>query len=201
MMIGCETVSTIETIMVAVAMTVGDIHGHHLVGLGGEGVCVVVAAHWREGREAKEILRKTKRSSHTENGQICIIYTTRRSHRVSSCTCPHRRSQYDIPHFLHRYAPLYPHTEQNIRGGTGDGGADAVRYDGCVGGNDPTPWCAVSAALDAAGITHTLVNQRGESFSIQDRRAHVHRRFFLFGRVDGGERPLVRNHRLSCSEL
>ena len=60
-------------------------------------------------------------------------YTTLRSHLVSSCTCPHRKSQYEIPHFLHRYAPLYPHTEHHIRGGTGGGGAAAVRYDGCVG--------------------------------------------------------------------
>ena len=44
-------------------------------------------------------------------------------------------------HFLHRYAPLYPHTVQSIRGGTVGTGADAVRYDGCVGARLAMPWC------------------------------------------------------------
>jgi hypothetical protein len=39
-------------------------------------------------------------------------------------------SQYGMAHFLHLYAPLYPHTEHKRRGGSWGGGAAAVKYVG-----------------------------------------------------------------------
>ena len=64
----------------------------------------------------------------------------RRSHRVSAWTLSQFMSQYGMAHFLHLYAPLYPHTEHRRRGGTCGGGAAAVRYVGTCGGRVAMRW-------------------------------------------------------------
>lgn len=95
-------------------------------------------------------------------------------------------------HTPSRTSAAEPATSVQRQSDTTAASAGETRGPGVVG---------VSIGRASANATHALIYQCSESFPIQNRRAHVHRRLFLLGGVDSGERPLVRYHRLSCSEL
>lgn len=109
--------------------------------------------------------------------------TTSHTFCIGTHPCSHTPSRASVA------GPAMPVSRQSD---TTAASAEETRGPGVVG---------VSVGRGQASATYALVNQCSESFPIQDRRAHVHRGLFLLGCVDSGERPLVRNHRLSCSEL
>lgn len=106
--------------------------------------------------------------------KFTTYHTTRFSHRVSLCVARQFKSQYGMAHLRHLYLPQYPQTEHKARGGTGGGGATAVKYVGVLGGRLAIPYIPrVTCRTTVLRQTYRLINELLHVLLVQERSANI----------------------------
>lgn len=211
---------TVDAIVVSVDGWCGrDVYRYHLVPLSGERVCIQVGTHfkrfigwiWAVMKEMRDeylnvddlYYRTVRGTSHptvnTSDRPVIppVAHTSSphgHTHTVDHNTISHTfcTGTHPCTHTPSRTSAAGPATPVQRQSDMTAVSVGETRDPGVPG---------VSVGRTSPSATHAFVNQCSESFPIQNRRAHVHRRLFLLRCVDSGERPLVRYHRLSCSEL